>query len=64
MRDKTPRSKRPKSKQWRRHGYWEVYSSHGDLWFSGPYVNGERFGYHLRNGIGIADVTYNSYYAR
>jgi hypothetical protein len=57
---KPKKSKRPRNKQGSRHGYWEVYTIHGDLWFCGPYVNGERFGYHLRKGSG----TYNNYYAR
>jgi hypothetical protein len=64
MRYKQPKCKRPKNKQWRRHGYWEVYSRHGYLWFCGPYINGERFGHHLRFGRGITDVTFNNYYAR
>ena len=63
MRYKQPKCKRPKNKTHRRHGYWEVYSPHGELWFSGPYINGERFGHHLRFGRGICDETYNNYYA-
>jgi hypothetical protein len=64
MRYKQPKCKRPKNKTHRRHGYWEVYTCHGDFWFSGPYINGERFGHHLRNSRGYFDETYNNYYAR
>ena len=64
MRDKQPKCKRPKNKTHRRHGYWEVYSPNGELWFSGPYINGERFGHHFRFGRGSIDGNYNNYYAR
>jgi hypothetical protein len=63
-RNKRPKCKRPKNKLHRRHGYWEVYYPHGDLWFSGPFINGVEFGHHLRNGRGYFDETYNNYYAR
>jgi hypothetical protein len=64
MRYKQPKNKRPKNKTYRRHGYWEVYTCHHDFWFSGFYIDGEKFGHHLRNGRGLFDETYNSYYAR
>ncbi len=63
-RNTRPKSKRPRNKQNRRHGYWEFYSGDGNLWFCGPFVNGRRFGHHLRFGRGICDVSYNNYYAR
>ena len=64
MRYKQPKNKRPKNKTYRRHGYWEVYTCHHDFWFSGFYIDGEKFGHHLRNGRGLVDVTYNDYYAK
>jgi hypothetical protein len=52
-----------RNKLHRRHGYWEVYSPHGDLWFKGYYINGVEFGYFEHwsyyNSSGIIE-----YYAR
>ena len=64
MRDSTPKSKRPRNKLHYRHGYWEVYTCHHDFWFSGFYINGDKFGHHLRNCRGPFEETYNDYYAK
>lgn len=40
-----PDNLEPRNEQGQAHGYWEVYSPHGDLWFFGPYVNGLALGY-------------------
>jgi hypothetical protein len=35
----------PLNEKKQRHGYWELYSDDGKIWFKRFYVNGQKIGY-------------------